>query len=348
MSLYTPKEKIFYVLIFIVLLLYSILITWKHFADKKYKSKDIVFDGNNIPNIQNKIFIKENYFTDNLKLKDYSWTKFKITEEWKKLINNMRNLHKSASLIWRENAHKEVCAWYIWILSEKIWWEWAPYHLWMINTTSRWPAAAWELPIFYKWLWWDILIDLSNKFEASKKDYWGKINEDDLQIFFKTAFLEEALFWDIWFLYRDTKYTWFLKWWSSNSHITKNVWISEFEFIVWKDYKNKKTIDIISDTLNCWDNINKKLFSVLKNYKLFLNWERVVLKDKKLFYLYTDNSLWKEVKLKYLDKISYTDIALSHYFWARSNLDWLFDMTCSWTFFPINIISINKRLIEKM
>ena len=360
--------KILYVLILEVLIMYSVFITWMRIIDNKYRTTTYAITlSQNIDQWlvyknykkkfneeineeinKKKVFIDTNYFIDNLKLKDYSWVKFKFTDEGKKLVKNIRNLHKSASLIWRSNAQKELCAWYIWILSEKLWWVESPYHLWMMNNEKRSPASAWELPTFYSNIWWDVLIDLWDKFSVNKKDYWKKIIKDDFQKFFKTAFLEEALFWDIWFLYKNTKYTSFLNWWSANSHITKNVWISEFEFIVWKDYENKSEIDIISNTLNCSNEVSNDLFSVLNNYKLFLNWKNIVFIDNELFYLNDDNSLWEKVRLKYLDKISYEDITLTHYFWARSNVNWLFDMACSWKFFPINVISINKRLIEKM
>jgi hypothetical protein len=292
--------------------------------------------------------IENNFFIDNFWLKDYSWTKFKITDEWKKIINNIKSLHKSESLIGIDNANKEVCAWYIWVLSEKIWWDEVPYHIWMLNFNTKTPAKAWELPTFYSWLWWDILIDLWDKFSVNKKDFWDKITNDDIKMFFKTAFLEESLLWDIWFLYKDTKYTSFLNNWSANSHITKNIWISNFQFIVWKLYENQNTLSIISDTIWCSNDINIDLFSVFENYKISVNWKRAYFDNNELYYLNNNNSIWSKISLKYLDKISYDDITLTHYFNWRSNVNWLFDMICAWNFFPINIISINSRLIEKM
>lgn len=359
------NKNIFFEVFTWILLLYSIFITGLFATEKKDLNDNINKLNDNllvnqkinnslneqikiIEEIKNKEFIDKNYFIDNLKLKDYSGTKFKITDEWKKIINNIRSLHKSSSLIWKENAWREVCAWYIWTLSEKIWWKETPYHLWMINTQTRYPAKAWELPSFYAGIWWDIIIDLWDKFSVYKKDYWEKIKINDLKEFFKSAFLEEALFWDIWFLYSETKYSSFLNGWSSNSHIWKNMWYSWFEVVVWEDYENYTGLEIFSKTLKCEDNINKELFNVLENYKLSLNWSRIIFKDREFYFLNSDNSIWDMVKLKYLDKIIYDDITISHYFDARSNVNWLFDMVCSWKFLPINVISINKRLIEKM
>ena len=341
-------KKVFYVIILEVLFVYSIFITWIHIIDKKYKN--IIFNTNLNENIdnKNKVFINNNYFIDNFNLKNYSETEFKITDEGKKIINSIRNLHKSESIIWEENADKDLCAGYLWILTEKIWWKNTPYHIWMMNTKTRTPSKAWELPYFYQWFWWDILIDLWDKFSVNKKDYFEKIKENDFKMFFKSAFLEEALFWDIWFLYKETGYTEFLNLWSANSHITKNMWISNFEFIVWKDYENNSDLDIISDVIGCSKEVSSNFYKVLENYKLYLNDKRIVFNNWDFYYLNADNSLWNKIKLKYLDKITYDDITLTHYFQWRSRVNSLFDMTCSWDFFPINVISINKRMIEKM
>jgi len=345
------KYHFYYLLIIWILCIYIFFIYWKNFISNKYLASYYLVK-TELKELNEKIDNKPkkeiNYFINNFNLKDYTWTKFKITNEWKKIIKNIRALHKSSSLIWKENADREVCAWYIWTLTEKIWWKQIPYHIWMMNTKTRKPAKAWELASFYKWLGWDVLIDLWNKFSVNKKDFWEKISKNQLKMFFKTAFLEEALLWDIWFLYKDTKYTSFLNNWSANSHITKNMWISNFEYIIWKDYDGKSDLSIIADSIWCSNDIKKDLFSILSNYNLKINWKKVFLDKTKLYYLNEDNTLWNKITLKYLDKLSYSDISLSHYYNSRSNVNWLFEMTCSGKFFPINIISINSRLIEKM
>lgn len=329
-------------------LVYGVVVTWfyAYEVSKNIKNTSLAHESEQSETKQKTI--SKNYFTDSFSLKDYSSTKFKLTPEAKTIVSNIRQLHKSASLIWEESADKEVCAGYIWTLSEELWWKTVPYHIGMLNANTKYPAKAWELPAFYKGMWWEILIDLWDKFSISEKDFWEKVGMDDLRLFFKTAFLEDALFGDIGFLYRDTRYASFLNGWSSNSHIVKNMWISNFEFIVWEDNPEKTELDIISDTLNCSSDINKGLFSLLEHYKIYLNWKRVAFSDDKFYYLSEDNILWDEVKLKYLDKISYEDITLTHYIDSRSQVNGLFDMVCSGKYFPINVISINKRLIEKM
>jgi len=295
-----------------------------------------------------KIYFKDNFFIDNFKLKDYSGTKFKLTEQWKDIVTNIRKIHKSASLISGENRDKAVCAWYIWTLSEKLWWDYVPYHLWMLNADTWYPAKAWELASFYSWFWWEILIDFSNRFDLKEKNYYENIKKEDLQSFFEKSFKEEALFWDIWFLYKDTNYSSFLNKRSYNSHITKNMWLSEFEYIVEKDYELETNLEILKKTLACNIDLQNDLYSLLKNYKLYLNWEKIVFYDYDFYFLQEDNSIWEKVKFKYLDKISYEDITLSHYFEWSSKVNSLFEITCSAEFYPINVMTINSRLIEKM
>ena len=329
------KESFYYILTIILLIVYNIIITQATFVKSAPKDEPSVL-------------FQSNYFSSNISLKDYSSTKFKLSDEGKGIIANVRDLHKSASLIHPSNIHKDLCAWYIYILSEKLWSKETPHHIWMINTKTRTPAKAWELPAFYKWFWWDVLIDLSDKFSIDRRDYWEKIELNDIKMFFKNAFSEESLFWDIWFFYKDSKYAWFLRNWSSNTHLAKNFWLSTFNFIVWKDYINKTSVEIIADTLKCTNINNDKLFPLLENYNLSLNWRAMVFKDNELYYLNGNNTIWSHIQLKYLDVISYDDITLSHFIRSSSHVNWLFDMVCSWDFFPINVISINKRMIEKM
>jgi len=207
-------------------------------------------------------------------------------------------------------------------------------------------APAWELPYFYEQFWWKILIDLWNKFSIENKDYIKKIDIKDLKLFFSKAFSEEALFWDIWFLYSKTKYSSFLKNWSYNSHITKNMGISDFEIIIWKIDNKKTDLENILDNIWC-DKIFWKYIKILENYKIFLNKKQITLYKNNFYYLKKNNILWKKIKLKYLDKIEYKDIIIAHFFEWKAEVESLFKFTCDLTFYPINIISINSRMIEK-
>jgi hypothetical protein len=47
------------------------------------------------------------------------------------------------------------------------------------------------------------------------------------------------------------------------------------------------------------------------------------------------------VKFKYLDKITYKDITIAHFFEGKALVDSLFEFTCDLEFYPINVININ-------
>jgi hypothetical protein len=217
----------------------------------------------------------------------------------------------------------------------------------MQNTKKQKLAQAWELPYYYEAFWWKILFDLWSDFSPLKDNYYDKISISDLKEFFAKSFTEDALFWDIWFLYNKTKYAKFLNNWSKNSHITKNMWVSDFEIIFSRVNKNKTNIENLF--LNLWCDKNFfKFRNLLENYEMFLNWKKIIFYNDDFYYLNNDNSLWKKVKFQYLDKLTYKDIAIAHFFKWKSHVDSLFQFVCKWEFYPINIISINSRMIEKM
>ena len=66
------------------------------------------------------------------------------------------------------------------------------------------------------------------------------------------------------------------------------------------------------------------------------------------FYYINENRIkLNQVEFKYLDELSFNDITLAHYFKSAAHVDGLFEMSCKWEFLPINVITINQRLIEK-
>ncbi len=286
--------------------------------------------------------IDRNYLWNNFKLRDYSQTDFKITSEWKDLIQNVRNLKTIPTFIPASSRNKELCAWYIWIISEKIWGTRSPYYIWMANQKKHKPSAAWELPTYYEFFWWKQLIDFTWKFSTKDKDLYQKISKEDIKNFFLYSFSEEALLWDIWFLYKDSSYISFLNWWSSNSHITKNFWITDYEITVWEGKTE------LSDILWCDESIFKKVNFILENYHIYLNSKRVTIKNWEWYYINNNNEITWKTKIKFGDKISYRDISLVHFFEWRARVDSLFKFVCAWQFLPVNVISINSRFIEKM
>ena len=294
------------------------------------------------------IKIDKNYFWENTTLKNYEKVDFKLSDEWKKLVENIRSLHKSPSLISSENYNKEVCSGYIWELSKKLWWDLSPYYIGMMEQNIKKTASAWQLPYSYEFMWWKILYDFSFKFDLDKKDFWQKISTWELKEFFWKAFSEQALFGDIGFLYRDTNYLHDLKIYKNyNSHISKNIWVSSFSRKVSKDIKDKTNLEIFWEAFSCDKSILDDMKPLLENYDMRLNSKKIIFYNDDFYYLDKSRFLWEKLSFKYLDNIEIKDISLAHFFkWSQVNS--LFEMSCSWKFFPINIMSINPRFIEKM
>ncbi len=351
-SKYKHKNKKKYLIFFVFfsLITYSTILTMIHFElFVFYKPKIVISD-----EATNKFFeqqivkISRNYLNDDIKLKTYSWAKFSISEEWKDIINNVRNLHKISNLIDSSLLDNNLCAGYIWILSEKLWWNISPYHIWMMNLKTRKPSKAWELPNYYVAYGWEESIYLWDKFSLENLDYWDNIKYEDLKNFFSLAFSEEALLWDIWLLFKDTKYTDFLKNWSYNSHIAKNMWLSQFKIKLKSEYIEQNHKKIVSDAFECSDGFINDYLDILEYYSLYLNWEKIVLYEWDFYFIKSNNVLKEKVVFKYLDEITYKDITLTHFFDKSSRVDSLFNLVCKQEFYPINVININPKLIEKM
>jgi len=291
--------------------------------------------------------VKRLFFEDTFQLWNYSQVEYTLEESAHKIIDGIRNVHQSPTLITWTARDLELCAGFIWLLSEELWWKNLPYYIGMLDQTSRSPATAWELPTAYKYFWWKILADFSGKFDPYKKDLWEKISSAELKSFFVQAFSEPALFWDIWFLYNSTKYVQdIIKTWNYNSHITKNMWISQFTKII-ETVDNLSHKEIIQQNFSCKDNTINSIFPILENYKFTLNNKNIILDWEDFYYINSDQIKLNKVEFKYLDSLKYNDITLAHYFQSSAHVDSLFEMSCKWEFLPINIIGINQRLIEK-
>lgn len=306
---------------------------------KEYKNKENEYIIENT--------ISRNFFEDTFKLSDYSAVEYKLEETAHKIINWIREKHYSPILVTRASRDLELCAGFIWLLSEELWWKNIPYYIGMLEQVDRTPATAWELPTAYKYFWGKLLSDFSWKFDPYKKDLWEKIELSQIQWFFVDAFSEKALFWDIGFLYNSTKYIQaIVQTWNYNSHITKNMWISNFSRTI-QDVDDLNHKEIISKTLSCNTEISDKIFPLLENYKFSLNDKKIVLYNQDFYYINDKNIKLNKVIFKYLDILTFNDITLAHFFQWTSHVDSLFEMTCNWEFLPINVIALNPRLIEK-
>lgn len=297
--------------------------------------------------IKNENTISRTFFEDTFELWNYKNTQYTLEESAHAIIDGIRNMHQAPILIDWAVRDKELCAWFIWLLSEEIWWKNLPYYIGMMDQETRSPAQAWKLADSYKYFGGKILYDFSWKFDPYKRNLWEKINTKDIQEFFVQAFSESALFGDIWFLYNSTKYTpEIIESWNYNSHITKNMWLSTFHKRIEKVEKQSH-IEIFQENFSCTSEISEKIFPILEYYKFQLNEKNIILDWDDFYYIDNENVKQEKVTFWYLDKLSYNDVTLTHFFEWNSHVDSLLEMTCKWEFLPINILSINPRLIEK-
>lgn len=294
-----------------------------------------------------KVHFEEKLFSEDFKLKDYTGTKFTLEQAWKDIITNAREFHSSPALIKWEAYNEYVCAGYVFELSRIMWDDSAPYLIGMMEQNTKTVADAWQLPYSYEYLGGNVLSDFTWDFSVDEKNYWDVIDITKLKDFFDTSFWEEALFWDIWFFYKNTQFTQDLKtFWNANSHIVKNIWASEFSRkinnVEWKTHD-----EIISETLLCDSEVFPKISNFLQNYEVYLDDSRIVLFNGAYYYLWEDDTIVDKVVFSDMSNLSFEDVTLMHFFeWAK--VESLFEMTCQWEFFPINIIQINPRFIEKM
>ncbi len=302
-----------------------------------------LIEKNNIENT-----ITKHFFEETFEIWDYSQVEYPLTETSHKIIDGIRNVHQSPILVTWSARDLELCAGFIWLLSEELWWKNLPYYIWMMDQKTRTPASAWNLPDAYKHFWWKILADFSKTFDAYSKNLWESVEINEVKSFFLAAFWEEALFWDIWFLYDSTKYVnEILKSGNYNSHITKNMWISKWKKILEINEENISHKDIISQNFSCKPEALNTLFPLLEYYKFTLNGKNILLDWEKFYYVDEKNIKTSEVVFSDLDTLEYSDITLAHFFKWTSHVDSLFQMSCEGKFLPINVISINPRLIEK-
>lgn len=296
---------------------------------------------------EEKVYFQEKIFGEDVVLKDYSGVRFTLEPEGKNIIQNAREFHSSPAIIKWEAYNEAMCAWYVFGLSEIFWDKTAPYIIGMMEQNSKTPADAWQLPYSYEYVGGKVLIDFTGDFSLISKNYWEVVDVEKLKEFFYTAFSEKALLGDIWFLFKDTEYIEDLVWfWNANSHITKNVWVSEFDLTLrspeWKTHS-----EIFCEATQCSEEVLPKLTNILSHYYWELWGKQIVWNAGDFYFLWKENDIWKKVVFQDLDILKYKDITLMH-FYTGAQVDSLLAMTLKGEFFPINVIQINPRMIEKM
>lgn len=296
---------------------------------------------------EEKVYFQEKIFWEDFSLRDYSGVRFTLEAEGKNIIQNAREFHSSPAIIKGEAYNEAMCAWYVFGLSEIFWDASAPFIIGMMEQNTKTPADAWQLPYSYEYVWGEILIDFTGDFSLETKDYWQVIDSEKLKEFFYNAFSEKALLGDIGFLFRDTDYIEDLQsYGNANSHITKNVWVSEFDLSI-RNPEWKAHSEILCEAIKCGEELLPKLENILPHYYWELWGKQVVWNDGDFYFLWEENDMWEKVMFRDLDILKYRDITLMH-FYKGAQVDSLLAMTLKGEFFPINVIQINPRMIEKM
>lgn len=268
---------------------------------------------------------------------------FTITEEWKKLIEDIRSHKRTPALLSEDKFDEWLCAWYLFELTSLIWWPEAPRYAWMLEPKTRQPADAWELPYTYRrrggTVPFEISKDIGRQIKQSPQDYPRLVDGSLLEKFFREAFHPSNYFWDIGFLYawtRSLHRLWLYD--NYNSHIVKNMWLSSFSFVINEDYEHP--LAQLQWMLWCSDTMWPHMMSVIQQYEWRINgvpawlWNDGVRKTS-----------FGEVIVKKNDVLSYSDVTVAHFFqWPR--VDSLLQLSCQWEFYPINVVQINPKFLE--
>ena len=128
-----------------------------------------------------------------------------------------------------------------------------------------------------------------------------------------------------------------------NTHIAKNFGISSFNITIKKP--TDRTAQIIKSELKCNDGMRLLVKSLLPHYTRKINNSTVSLSIEDNEIVFRDMDTKQKISLHLLDKISYDDITIVHFFYG-AHVDSLLQTTCQGQFYPTNIIQINPVFLE--
>jgi len=76
-----------------------------------------------------------------------------------------------------------------------------------------------------------------------------------------------------------------------NSHIGKNIGVSDFQHTIDFQTENLSQDEIISQALSCESNIYMKMKPLLEHYEIYQGEQRIVLHEESFYVLQDDNTL---------------------------------------------------------
>ena len=277
---------------------------------------------------------------------------FPLTQAWKNIIQQVRTDKTPTTIIPDRRDLEYLCAGYIYELSAELWTPLSAWHIWLQHPVRRDACDAREMPYCYRHKWWEISYDIWDMhwphLKRRARDYSKLITQEDMIKLAAEVFHRDNILGDIWFLYYNSAYGRFLWTYGNyNTHITKNMWLSKFSVpITYTDPKASNSL-LIRNALGCSEDMRQIMQPVFSRYSLDIN--------GMLARYHLDGSLMKQngswhrsaYKLQPGDQLTYIDIALAHFFeWEQ--IDSFFQFSCRDIFYPINVININPKFVEKM
>jgi len=211
-----------------------------------------------------------------------------------------------------------------------------------------------EIPYCYEYYGGKITYDMGIKHGPELQDdaqsFWKRVTPEEMIRFFAAAFRSGNLLGDIGFLYRNSQYLYMLGAYDNyNTHITKNMGVSDFTVTVEYPSEEKGVGNdlLLRNALGCTEEMRPLIQPLLTRYSFKINGLPArYLADGSLVLVDEETEALTPYSLQTLDSITYKDITLVH-FYGGEQVSSLLNMSCGGEFFPINVIEINEKFIEK-
>ena len=307
------------------------------------------------PDVSEEVYLStvlDQYRTiDTLFVEQVGWWELSLTAEGEQTIQGMRDDHQPTTLIKNTKNDESLCAGYIYELTDHLRGPLWPVTVGMLHPKTKKASDARELPYSYRWKGGVILYDIGDthgpKLKSNPSLYPSIVSRNELLKLFSAAFTWDSLLGDIGFLYNQSGYLSLVgEYGNYNSHIAKHMWLSDFHLTV-KSFSEpgNSNSSILQDALGCEDAMREHMQHIFSRYDLKINGHTARFLPNDTLWIKKQN-IRESYDLQTLDEISYIDVVLAH-FREGEKIDSLFQFSCQGAFYPINVISINPKFIEK-
>lgn len=316
-------------------MLYFISIWWNTFANEQ------LCTDSDAPTF---IYLREHSYYKTLQ------ATYPLTPQWKKILHTIQETHQPYDIYPERLSDQAICAAYLYEFSQKLRWPIAPSRFGMFHPQDRTVCSAWELPYCYWYRWGEVMSDIGDLYGPElKKDptsFLSLVTQEDIFRWFASAWERKAYLWDLTFVFRESQYLHMTGvYWNYNSHIGKHLWISEFDIEIGNIWENTSNQLAIRESLWCGYEMWKLLEPVRKHYTVLLNWNPMRYLSEDVVLIYMDEQR-KSVSLQQGDRITYTDVLMTH-FWEWEKVESLIEFVCNEEFFPVAVVGMNPKLVGK-